>query len=219
MGRLVVPKVTIGSSSKALVVFGHGLGDTPSGWEDVCQMWSEKMPHVKFILPEAPVQPVTMNHGHKMTSWYDMPLEMMDDRTETPTKGIEDSAEEWETIVKQEGDMPVVLAGFSQGGAMALYTASRGNLKNIAGVLSMSGYLTQAAAKDLKFPYNTLLCHGTDDAMVKYMNAEKSRTLLQEAGAKVELKTYRGMGHSALPQEIADIEQWLLQVLPERTEL
>ena len=61
-----------------------------------------------------------------------MPLGKVLDRTETPAKGIEDSAEEWEAIIKQEGDAPVVLAGFSQGGAMSLYVASRGNVKNIA---------------------------------------------------------------------------------------
>eukprot|EP00397_Hematodinium_sp_SG-2012_P068939 GEMP01114884.1.p1 GENE.GEMP01114884.1~~GEMP01114884.1.p1 ORF type:complete len:122 (+),score=21.71 GEMP01114884.1:104-469(+) len=109
------PRMIIGpSSSRALVVFGHGLGDSPAGWKDVCYRWSKLLPHIKFVLPEAPIQPVSLNFGHAMTSWYDIPAEPLEDRNLVPTKGIDQSAAEWEELVRSE--VAIKYCGEEEGG-------------------------------------------------------------------------------------------------------
>jgi len=207
-------KVHIGSrSATSLVIFGHGLGDTPAGWTDACEIWQKRLPHVRFVLPEAPIQPVSLNGGARMNSWYDIPADWDRDRHKTPAPGIDESSDAWEALVKAEAgpDTKVVLAGFSQGGAMSLYTAARGNIKNLAGVVALSGYLPPT--ENLKFPYKALLCHGTADQVVPFENAKSSKKLLEDAGADVRLLTYQ-MDHSASMEEINDVYDFLKTILP-----
>lgn len=110
------------------VIFGHGLGDTPHGWADVCHYWSKKLPHVEFILPQAPTIPVSLNHGMEMPAWYDIDLPnraseedgAVNARLALAAPGIEDAVK---TYMKEVLDPTrTVLAGFSQGAGVAMYT-------------------------------------------------------------------------------------------------
>ncbi len=210
----------------ATVILSHGLGDTAEGWSDAAMEMSRHLPHVKWILPTAPVNPVTLNGGMNMTSWYDIES-LSKSRENQECKGIDESTETIRNIIRLESHSGIevsriVLAGFSQGGAMSLWTGlqlppSFG--ARLAGVLVMSGYLPKGHAFMLS-EYGkatpVLHCHGTADPLVLPQFAEDSRKHVLEAGhsAGYELRTYRGLGHSANMQELMDVVHWLSMVLP-----
>lgn len=198
----------------------HGLGDTNMGWVDVAGMLHSKMPHVKFVLPNAPVSPVTLNGGMAMPSWYD--ITSLDDRAKQPCTGIEESKATVLQLIEEEiaAGIPasrIVVGGFSQGGAMALYAGLQfpGQL---AGVCVMSGYL--AAAEAFKLAPEAAATpvahfHGQIDPTVKIDWARASATELKRLGVKeYELKEYDDLGHSAHQEEIEDVEEWLQSKLP-----
>lgn len=218
---------------RAAVIWGHGLGDTPYGWLDPCHGWSRDLPGVRFVLPPAPIRPVTLNAGMEMPAWYD--IRGLSDRLQEDADGIEESRALWSTLLDSHasevgGRDRVVLGGFSQGGAMALYTALQLDmLPLIAGVVCMSGYLPNQAAlvKSLKqkglplamAELPVLLCHGERDDMVPLSAARRTRDALQELGMRnVELREYRMMGHEACLDELYDVADWLKKVLPQTAE-
>eukprot|EP00562_Extubocellulus_spinifer_P005915 CAMPEP_0178529310 /NCGR_PEP_ID=MMETSP0696-20121128/32265_1 /TAXON_ID=265572 /ORGANISM="Extubocellulus spinifer, Strain CCMP396" /LENGTH=260 /DNA_ID=CAMNT_0020161017 /DNA_START=140 /DNA_END=922 /DNA_ORIENTATION=- len=185
------------ADQSALVVICHGLGDSAEGFVDVAEHLSAALPHVKFILPTAPTQPVTMNMGMPMPSWYD--IVGLDERSNESCKGIDGS----------------------QGGALSLFTGMQlegGSEQKLAGVLLMSGYLP--AAKQFKITPGLedtpiLHCHGESDPMVQFAMAKKSREHVTERGAtEYEIKGYPGLVHSVSPEEIADVLAFLTRVLP-----
>eukprot|EP00656_Telonema_subtile_P045853 TRINITY_DN52120_c0_g1_i1.p1 TRINITY_DN52120_c0_g1~~TRINITY_DN52120_c0_g1_i1.p1 ORF type:complete len:182 (+),score=44.85 TRINITY_DN52120_c0_g1_i1:137-682(+) len=121
----------------------HGLGDTAAGWADAAAHFSGSLPHVKFVLPTAPEQPVTLNGGMPMPSWYD--ICGLDAREQENCEGIEDSRERIVGLIAEEVEAGVqhnriVLGGFSQGAALSLYAGLQLQ-KPLAGVLAMSGYM------------------------------------------------------------------------------
>jgi lysophospholipase-2 len=138
------------SLQSALVVIAHGLGDSADGLADVAEVFAQQLPYCKFILPTAPVQPVTLNGGMPMNSWYD--IVGLDERSNESCHGIEDSRKKLMTILQNEHEQTglpyrrMVLAGFSQGGALSLYTGLQmPNVEQkLAGVCVMSGYLPHA---------------------------------------------------------------------------
>lgn len=180
------------------------------------------MPHVKFILPTAPTQPVTMNMGMPMPSWYD--ITGLDERSNENCKGIDVSQNTIKSILKKEheslglGYNRMVVAGFSQGGALSLFTGMQLEEK-LAGIVVMSGYLP--AAKQFKIADGNhdlpiLHCHGEADPMVNINMARRSKEMVTQMGAKsYELKTYPGLVHSVSMEEISDVYQFLKGVLPE----
>ena len=180
------------------------------------------MPHLKFILPTAPTQAVTMNMGMAMPSWYD--ITGLDERSNENCKGIEQSRDRLVDILRHEHEttkLPysrMVLAGFSQGGALSLWTGMQLSEK-IAGILLMSAYLP-AAGKFHVTPGSEdtpiLHLHGTNDPLVTLAVAQKSQTLLlkTKGATKYELKTYPGLQHSINMQELADAQKFLETVLP-----
>mmetsp|Transcript_21358 Transcript_21358/g.47696 ORF Transcript_21358/g.47696 Transcript_21358/m.47696 type:complete len:357 (-) Transcript_21358:603-1673(-) len=213
------------ADQSALVVICHGLGDSAEGFVDVAEHLSAALPHVKFILPTAPTQPVTMNMGMPMPSWYD--IVGLDERSNESCKGIDGSVSKIRSILQSEHEttgLPysrMVLAGFSQGGALSLFTGMQlegGSEQKLAGVLLMSGYLP--AAKQFKITPGLedtpiLHCHGESDPMVQFAMAKKSREHVTERGAtEYEIKGYPGLVHSVSPEEIADVLAFLTRVLP-----
>lgn len=132
----------------ATVVVMHGLGDTAEGWSGSCEAWarSEAFQHVKFIVPTAESVPVSMNGGFRMPAWYD--IKGLTDRDNEECPGIEESIGRIRQLIDAENaiglpNSRIVLAGFSQGGAMALSTGlqlKKGS-ESLAGLLVMSGYL------------------------------------------------------------------------------
>jgi len=210
----------------ALVFLMHGLGDTADGWSDVASMLSPALPYVKFILPTAATQPVSLNGGMPMPSWYDIhSLESISGR-EDPA-GLAKSLTYVEALVKAEMEASkvpasrVVVAGFSQGGAVAL-----GMLRSdlpLAGVMALSSYLPlvspgsphiESAVSEANSKTKVFFAHGDADAVVQYSFGTASADFLKKKGNEVEFKTYRGMGHSARDDELRDIATFLKERLP-----
>jgi lysophospholipase-2 len=137
----------------ATVILMHGLGDSAEGLSDIADTWGKSLPYVKFILPTAGNRPVTLNGGMRMNAWYD--IVGLDDRASESCDGIQNSVSIVREILAGENalGMPssrIALAGFSQGGAMALYTGLQLPLEQkLAGILVMSGYLPGASSFNL----------------------------------------------------------------------
>jgi len=198
----------------------HGLGDTNMGWADVAGMLQASLPHIKFVLPNAPTSPVTLNGGFEMPSWYD--ITSLTDRAFQPCTGIDESKETITALIEDEvasGIPPsrIVVAGFSQGGAMSLFAGLQ-YPKTLAGVCVLSGYLPkedgfQVASEATKTPVAHF--HGTDDPTVKIEWARQSVELVRARGVtQYELKEYSPLGHSASDEEIQDVQAFLAKVLP-----
>jgi lysophospholipase-2 len=214
----------LGKPHSALVIVLHGLGDSADGFADVAQMWHKQMPYAKFVLPTAPNQPVTLNGGMAMNSWYD--IEGLDERTNEKCAGIESSSQIVRRIMAEEAtahNLPysrMVVSGFSQGGALSLFVGlQQPSLETkLAGVLVMSGYLAgagQFTLTDAGRGTKTMHCHGTSDPMVRFSMAQKTETLIKEKGHEdYTLKPYNGMVHTVLPEEIKDALAFLQGVLP-----
>jgi lysophospholipase-2 len=181
------------------------------------------MPYVKFILPTAPTQPVTMNMGMAMPSWYD--IKGLDERSNEECDGILQSCDRIRTILRKEHEdrgLPysrMALAGFSQGGALSLYTGLQMEdaTQKLAGILVLSGYLAGAKKFHLtKGLEDTpiLHCHGTRDPLVRFEMANKSMELLKSRGVtNYTVKSYP-MQHTVIPSELKDALDFFQQILP-----
>ena len=191
----------------------------------VAEHLAQSLPHVKFILPTAPTQPVTMNMGMPMPSWYD--IVGLDERSNENCKGIDASVATVRSILQGEHDstgLPysrMVLAGFSQGGALSLFTGMQlpEAAQKLAGIVVMSGYLPAAGQFKITAGLEStpiLHCHGKADPMVQFAMAEKSRHhVVEERGATdYTVKGYAGLPHSVSPEEIGDVMEFLAKVLP-----
>ena len=164
----------------------------------------------RFVLPQAPNLPVTINMGMSMPAWYDIldlsqPRQVKWDTVETTRQSI-DALISGETTASQ-----IVLAGFSQGAAMALHVGLR-QTTPIAGILMMSGYLLESEAhpcpiKSYDIPITIL--HGSEDSVVPLQAAKDSLTALSTAGFQPSFKAYEGMEHSVCDEEIQDVYAWL----------
>ncbi|EED86346.1 phospholipase, partial [Thalassiosira pseudonana CCMP1335] len=216
----------------ASVILCHGLGDTGNGWVDPAMYLASKLPHVKFILPTAPTQPVTLNMGMPMPSWYD--IIGLDSRSNEVCNGLDESMDKILELVENEvGECNgvgavdysrIVLAGFSQGGALALYTDVQQKGLGLAGIVIMSGYLPRSSSFTIASGSETtpiLHCHGTEDSVVAVeaagLSKDRVSSLMEDKGGKKELyqvKTYRGLDHSVLMEELDDVSAFLNKVIP-----
>ncbi len=179
------------------------------------------MPHLKFILPTAPTKPVTMNMGMPMPSWYD--ITGLDERSNEDCKGIEESQNTIKDLLKKEHEElglsydRMVLAGFSQGGALSLFTGMQLEEK-IGGIIVMSGYLPAAkkfSVKDGNKDIPILHCHGDSDPLLQVTMARKSKEVVTALGAtNYQLKVYPGLVHSVNPQEIQDVKEFIESIIP-----
>ncbi len=169
----------------------------------------------RFLFPNAPVRPVTINGGYRMRAWYDI---LSFDRTAgEDASGIEASATLLRDLVAREeargiATTRIVLAGFSQGGAIVLHTALTGR-ETFAGVLALSTYLplarqTLAAGQHVNTTTPVWMAHGIHDPVIDFGTGERSRDALTGAGVTVEWHAY-SMPHSVCPDEIRDIAAWL----------
>jgi phospholipase/carboxylesterase len=175
---------------------------------------------IRWVFPHAPIRPVTLNGGMPMRAWFD--IIGLDRRSEEDEAGIRESAEGIRALVRRERERGIpaeriVLAGFSQGGAMALHTALREDAR-LAGVLALSTYLPLAATLETEaHPSNAAVpifqAHGTTDPIVPVSLGEGSRDRLRSQGYEVDWHTYP-MPHSVCAEEVADVREWLLGVLP-----
>jgi len=211
------------AAADAAVVLMHGLGADGHDFESlVPELQLPSPPSVRFVFPHAPVRPVTINGGHRMRAWYD--IAGLDRRAVEDDHGIRQSAEAIGELVRREQERGIaadriVLAGFSQGGAMALFTALRWP-ERLGGVVALSCYLPlggtlPAEAHPANAAVPVFMAHGTMDPIVPAALGEGSRDLLRSRGYGVEWHTYP-MGHSVCLEEIEAISAWLLQTLPRR---
>lgn len=202
----------------ASIIWLHGLGADGHDFEPiVAQLNLPSDAAIRFIFPHAPSLPVTINNGMVMPAWYDI-LEMKIDRKvdEVQLKKSVDAIIDFIHHEMERGISSdrIIIAGFSQGGAVAFETALAFPQK-LAGLLALSTYF---ATKDsISFdPANMNLPiaihHGDADPIVPFSLATVSYELLKSKGYPVELKSYP-MEHSVCRQQIADIRQWFMSVL------
>jgi phospholipase/carboxylesterase len=203
----------------ATVILLHGLGADGNDFVPiVSEMRLPSSMAVRFIFPSAPSIPVTINGGYVMPAWYDI-TELNIDRKIDTTQLI-DAAEQIRRLIDREIDRGIpsnriVLAGFSQGGAVSYQTALT-YMQPLAGLLCMSTYF---ATRDTITPNSAnknlpiFICHGSRDPMVPERLGLEAREKLVAMGYSVEYKSYP-VEHSVCPEEIADMSQWLQRVLP-----
>lgn len=214
-------EVETGPRPTATVIWLHGLGDDGHGWSEVVPALAlpAALP-VRFLFPHAPAMPVTINNGFVMRAWYD--IRDADLHARADLSGVRRSQALLETMIAHErargiAAARIVLAGFSQGGAIALYAGLR-HRERLAGIVGLSTYLidapgltAEAAAANRDVPI--LMAHGTFDPVVRLAWAEQSRDALAAAGWGVEWHAYP-MEHAAVPEEIAAVSAFLRRVLP-----
>lgn len=215
----LLPRLEVGASreeAELTVILMHGLGADGHDFADVAEALSlaAKPRKWRFVLPDAPVQPVTINMGMSMPAWYDI-LDLTATR-EVNWETVEESARAIQNLMAHESAKELVLAGFSQGAAMALHVGLR-NQDAIAGVFMMSGYLPVADAhpcpeKAADFPIG--IFHGKDDTVVPVIAATQTVDVLEMAGYAPDLKIYDGLDHSVSEDELRDVFRWLDQLSP-----
>ena len=208
-------QIETGPEPRAAIIWLHGLGADGHDFEPIVPELSLGQP-VRFVFPHAPIRSVTINQGIRMRAWYD--ILQFGGGPEDAT-GIRESQSFVEYLIKQQ-DLPasrIVLAGFSQGGAIVLQSALR-HSERLAGVLALSTYVPLAAtlaaertAANADLPI--FMAHGVHDDIVPLARAEQSRRLLQSLGYPVQWHAYP-MPHSVCSQEIADISAFLRRILP-----
>lgn len=206
----------------AAVIFLHGLGDTGHGWAEAFA--SIRTPHVKYICPHAPIMPVTLNMGMAMPSWFDI-IGLSTDAKED-VAGIKKASEDVNRLIDQEvkNGIPtnrIVLGGFSQGGALSLYTSLTTPHK-LGGVVALSCWLPlqnsfpQALASKANKDIHVLQCHGEADPLVPLvfgsLTVEKLKSFINPAN--VTFKTYPDMPHSACQEEMMDIKEFIEKRIP-----
>jgi len=207
-------EITTGPKPRLAVLWLHGLGADGHDFEPIVPELGLSVP-VRFVFPHAPVRPVTINGGMAMRAWYD--ILGFDRRAREDAAGIRASAAAVTELVDREIERGmssdrIVLAGFSQGGAIALHTALR-EPRPLAGVLALSTYLPLAAtlasersAANARLPL--FMAHGTDDGVLPLQLAETSRGALEALGYAVEWHAYP-MAHSVCLEEVGAIGAWL----------
>lgn len=179
------------------------------------------LPHVEVLLPTADMQPVSLNGGMPMPSWFD--LHGLDENATEDENGIESAVARIERIIDEvvAKGIPshrVVVAGFSQGGAVALTTALRSRRK-LAGVVALSTWLPMRHTYPQTLgPYATstpiFVAHGTADQVVRIRLAELSMEALQQIGIDASLSTYPGVTHSASEAELMDVANFIARAIP-----
>ncbi|HET9670194.1 MAG TPA: alpha/beta hydrolase-fold protein [Casimicrobiaceae bacterium] len=193
----------------ATVIWMHGLGDDGRGWSEVVPTLAlpPKLA-IRFIFPHAPIMPVTINNGMQMRAWYDIRQANLAERADVD--GVRRSQAQVGALMAREVERGIapsrmLLAGFSQGGAIALYAGLR-YPQRLAGIVALSTYLvaaerieTEASAANRDVPI--FMAHGTHDPVIAYVWAERSRDVLRAGGFDVEWHAYP-MEHSAVLEEI-----------------
>ncbi|HHB11813.1 MAG TPA: carboxylesterase [Chromatiales bacterium] len=211
-------EVQTGRNPDAAVIWLHGLGADGYDFEPIVPQL-ELTHAVRFVFPHAPVRPVTINGGLPMRAWFD--LYGLDPEAREDIPGLETARRQIEALVAHEIERGIpaeriVLAGFSQGGAVAFYAGLRRS-QPLAGLVGLSTFLP--AYRRLAAEHAPEACdrpifmaHGSEDETIRFEWAAAARALLESLGCRVEWHTYY-MGHEVSPAEIRDLGRWLVRVL------
>ena len=205
-------QIETGKNPAAAVIWLHGLGADGHDFEPIVPELRLAKP-VRFIFPHAPVRPVTINNGMRMRAWYDIFQFGPGPEDEA---GVRASQKLVEELIAAEKGKKIVLAGFSQGGAIVLQTALR-HPERLAGLMALSTYLPLSAKLAAeRSPENrdlpVFMAHGNYDDIIPIDRARRSREILEGLGYPVTWKEYP-MPHSVCAPEIADISAFLSTIL------
>ncbi|MEQ9561251.1 MAG: dienelactone hydrolase family protein [Woeseiaceae bacterium] len=211
------------NDARGTVIWLHGLGADGHDFEPIVpELRLPDAVPLRFVFPHAPLRPVTLNGGMTMRAWYD--IISLDRSGPQDEKGIRESASSVAALIEREKGRGIatdriVVAGFSQGGAIAMHASLRMGEK-LAGLMSLSSWLPlgetfadevannpDSQARDLP----VFMAHGTFDPVLPISMGQQSRVALQGAGYDVEWHEYP-MAHAVCAEEIRDIRSWLLKV-------
>jgi phospholipase/carboxylesterase len=213
------------AAADAAVVLMHGLGADGHDFESIVpELRLPVSPSVRWVFPHAPVRPVSINAGYRMRAWYD--IVGLDRRSPEDEVGVRESSRAVHDLVRRERERGIdssriVIAGFSQGGALALFAALRWP-ERLAGIAALSTYLPLGRTLEQeRHPANAavpiFMAHGTYDSVVPPELGRLSRDHLHSLGYEVEWHEYP-IPHSVSAEELAELRSWLLRVLPARAE-
>jgi phospholipase/carboxylesterase len=203
------------NTADACVIWLHGLGADRYDFMPVAEALQQSLLTTRFILPQAPTRPVTINGGYEMPSWYD--IKAMSPARAIDREQLEGSAQRILSLIEQQRDQGIdpariFLAGFSQGGAVVLHTAFLRWQGPLGGVLALSTYAPtfnddmQLSASQQRIAVYCL--HGQHDDVVQNAMGRTAYEQLKAQGVTATWQEYP-MGHEVLPQEIRDIGVWL----------
>ncbi|MEI2431671.1 alpha/beta fold hydrolase [Lysobacter yananisis] len=201
------------------VLWLHGLGDSGEGWAPVVpELVRKGWPALRFVFPHAPVRAVTINNGARMRAWYDI-RDFQDLANRADEAGVEESVAQVEALIAREAGRGVpaarvILAGFSQGGAIALAAGLR-RREPLAGLIALSTYLPMAdrlvrEAAPAASAQPLFMAHGSYDPVVPFQGGEMAAARLRTLGFSIDWHTYP-MAHQACAEEIDAIAAWLSQ--------
>ena len=207
-----------GAAPEWSIIWLHGLGADGHDFAPIVpELVRPGWPALRFVFPHAPVRPVTINNGVPMRAWYD--IVSMDFRSRADAAGVADSVAQVEALIAREQarGIPanrIVLAGFSQGGAIIL-SAGLARREPVAGLVALSAYLPQtdelaARIADGATAQPVFMAHGSADPVIPLQVAEHSRQLLQQHGFTVQWHSYP-MAHQVCAEEIHALGDWLQQ--------
>jgi phospholipase/carboxylesterase len=219
----LLPAVEIetGREPRYSVIWLHGLGADGHDFEPIVdELDLARLPAIRFVFPHAPMRPVTINAGYVMRAWYDIVSQDFA-RGREDEQGVRVSARQIEALMARENargiaDGHIVLAGFSQGGAIALHAGLR-HPRRLAGILALSTYVplaetlaAEAHAANRDVPI--FMAHGRGDSVIPYAFGERSGELLRAQGYAIAWHGYFA-DHTLCMEELRDIETWLHEVL------
>ena len=216
-------EVETGKSPSAAIIWMHGLG--ADGWDFVPIVKELPLPEgldLRFVFPHAPTRPVTINNGYVMRAWYDVSFGDLEGKSRrADEQGVRESQAQIGALIEREAgrgilNKNILLAGFSQGGAIALHCGLRYPQK-LGGVMALSTYLPLAESLPQEgTPENKtvpiFMAHGVFDPVVPLVMGAGSMTMLIGMGYAVDWRQYP-MQHSVCAQEIQDIGAWLRKIL------
>ncbi len=209
-------ELNTGATPKGTIIWMHGLG--ADCWDFVSIVKELGLPEdlpLRFIFPQAPSRPITINNGQVMPGWYD--ISMAELQRKPDEAGVRQSQALIEQLITRENERgiasdKIILAGFSQGGAIALQTGLRYR-DALGGIMALSTYLTledsfaaEATIANANIPI--LMAHGTQDPLIPLSLAISSRTKMEARGYKIEWREYP-MPHSVCMEEVEDIGVWI----------
>ena len=220
-------EIETGRNPAASVIWMHGLGADGNDFVPIVrELDLTGLDPIRFIFPHAPMRPVTINNGYVMRAWYDVSYGDLEGRSKRADEtGVRASQIEIARLADREvargiSTRRIVLAGFSQGGAIALQTGLR-YPQPLAGIMALSTYLpcaeslsTEAVPANAKA--SVFMAHGTDDQVLPYAMGANSCQFLGKLGYDVEWHEY-AMPHSVCVEEVRDIAAWLRKTLKQAT--
>ena len=213
MAELDAIQMETGNNPDAAVIWLHGLGANGNDFVPIVeQLHLPESLSIRFIFPHAPIRPITINQGMQMPGWYDVSsLSIVDEEDEA---GISESSAAIHDLCQTQEEQGIsakriILAGFSQGGAIALHCALN-YPKPLGGIMALSAYLPRCSHLETSNNRNlsVFMAHGTQDDMVAPSYGKRSCQRLQKAGYEVAWHEYP-MAHSVCIEEIQDISSWL----------